>query len=157
MSALLVTIADALTAELNAHDFGVQFKAERSYADWDELLEELDTLRVDVVPVGYGDADLESRGTLHYLPAVDIGVRRHFGSGDEQENDGRIDQAQIDALVLLVEQIHAFFTKQRPDDTVEAIWKQGKVNVTFNRQMLRDHRQFMGIVRFTFDAYQALA
>jgi len=159
--AVLVKVADGVTAEINAAleagEFeGLQFTAERSYADWkDDELEDLDCLHVDVVPVRYDNTDLDSRGSVGYVCSVDIGVRKKFGQGDNSQS-GRIRKEEVDRLVLLVEQLHEHFCKDLLSTFEDATWRDTKIPTTFSRRHLRDARLFLGVIRVSFDVSKSL-
>ena len=152
----LYEIADWMASVISNHDFGLTLEVERSYADWDDLLTEMDEIHVDVVPVGYPSSELDTRGAIADQNTIDIGIRKHFSLGDTQTNDGRIAIEEIDALVKLLRQIKKLLIKKRAVDDSEAIWKATAVTITFDRKMLRDHQQFLGIIRFTLDVYDEL-
>ena len=59
MAAVVVDVADAVTAELNATSWSQNFEATRSYADWTDKLEDFNKLVVDVVPTQRGYAETE--------------------------------------------------------------------------------------------------
>ena len=105
MTAKIVQLADAVTAALAEAEFTVQFVPERSYADWTMQLEDTDALHVDVVIVGHEATELDDRGDISYVDAIDIGIRYKFGP-EAREPDGRLRNADVDALVALVEEIH---------------------------------------------------
>lgn len=172
--AVLVSVAKAITKELDAAfiagTFGAQYReqrAKRSYADWDEALEDLDTLHVDVVPVGPGNPKLVmlTRSAWEYVVSVQIGVRKRFGHTDQDSTTGRILAEEIDALILLLEKIGKYFmpsqttqTGRRLADMPEAVWmpevgereRGTEFQTSFDREMLRNNRQYIGIVRLTY-------
>jgi hypothetical protein len=151
MSAVLVEVADAITEQLNAAGLTPEFEAERSWADWDEKLEDSDELHVDVVGIA-ADVEIEDRTTLKYTCTVHIGVRKRFKVPDQDQSTGRIDKAEVDALVLLVQQIGELFAAPsasggRLTEFDVAVWEEFKPGMWFNRKLLRENRQFTGIVR----------
>lgn len=152
--AVLTTIADAITAELAAavrdgKFEGMQFTPERSYADWDDDLKDLDCLRVDVVPVGHEDASRETRGSLKYDCSIDIGVREKFGA-EARDKHGRIQVERVDRLALLIEEIHEFFISRRLTGLEAAVWVETKIVSSYDREKLRDLGLFVGFVRVTY-------
>jgi hypothetical protein len=145
-----LSVADAIVSLLNSHTFGVEFQAERNYADWDETLEEMDTLHVDVVPAGYKRAELVDRATTGFLCLVNIAVRKRFDL-NEQLDDNRIDQDAIDDLVTLSEAIHSALATRRLDTpNYDPIWQETEMSLQFDRKALREHRQFTAILRVGF-------
>ncbi|WP_425618033.1 hypothetical protein NA78x_001726 [Anatilimnocola sp. NA78] len=167
--AVLVKVADGVTAQLAAalEDGwfeGLQFTPERSYADWlDDELEDLDCLKVDVVPVAYDETDLEGRGSCGYLVSVDIGVRLKFGLRDQVQGN-RIRLAEVDRLILFVQELHEYFIKagdgtgigRRLESFPGATWRESRIRTTFSRRHLRDKRMFLGVIRGFWDVSKEL-
>jgi hypothetical protein len=158
--AVLVRVADAIAAELaTAQQAGAfvdleSFVPERSYADWESDVEALNGLHVDVVPTAYEGNELGSRGAIHYLCSVDVGVRRWFSRVQSETATGRIKTSEIDRLVLFVQELNEFFLSRgvgrRLATYEEAVWRQTKIRATYSRKHLRDHRMFLGILRPTY-------
>lgn len=166
MSAVLITLADAIASEINAAEWdGLAVAAERNYADWELELRTLGELHVDVVPVEYSETELDGRGSVGYACAVDIGVRKKFGQPD-LEKCGRIDLAEIDRLVLFVQELHEFFIKadstdgttigRRLQDYTDASWRETTIRSTYSAKHLREMQMFLGIVRVTYDVSKTL-
>lgn len=160
-NAILVQIADSVTAEMNTalaetpSAFpGLEFVAERSYADFeDEELEDIDCLKVDVIPVTYEEgSDLDARESVDFLCPIDIAVRKKFGPCEEAQN-GRIDQAEFDRLVLFMQQIYLRFCKFT---TTIATWNKTVMTVCWSRSHMRKHRMFLGVIRVTFECSEVL-
>lgn len=156
-SAVLVQVAEAVAAELREHDFGVTFDAiERNWADFEVELEELNTLRCDVVGV-LPEVDFDTRESLNYVCPVDIVIRKRFGQAD-QTDCGRIEIAEIDRLVLLVEQINELFCDpdgKRLATFDSATWKATDIRACASRDHLKK-RMFLGVIRVTYDTHKAL-
>jgi hypothetical protein len=150
MTAKIVQLADAVTAALAEAEFSVEFVPERSYADWTMQLEDSDTLHVDVVIVGHEASELDDRGDIAYVDAIDIGVRYKFGP-EAREPDGRLRNADVDGLVALVEEIHESLAAERLDQFEDAIWRDASIRATYVRQHLREWGQFTAILRISFD------
>ena len=157
MSAVLVDVATAITAELAAASLGQTFVPARSYADWDEQLEDAGTLHVDVVPVNYDESALDSRESIGYVVSCDVGIRKRFGTDDQEVSTGRIELAEIDDLVLLVEAIHEFFIERRLAGYESAVWRETKIRSAYIRKHLREYRQFTGMIRVSYDVSKAIA
>ena len=80
MAAVDLEIADAVVTALEAATLSKSIDPIRSYAEWDEALEEFDELHVDVVPLQTGPTtELDDRGSVEYACEIDIGVRYRFG------------------------------------------------------------------------------
>ena len=152
--AVMIETADAIVAAMIDAPAATweltDLQPERSYADWDEKLEDLDELRIDVVPSGI-ESQLEHRGQLAYRVSTDIGVRQRFGQVSQDINTGRIQLATVDRLALLTEQIHEYFTTDRLTDYLAAVWISTEYRVPFLREHLRELRQFTAIIRIVHD------
>jgi hypothetical protein len=164
MPAVLVTLADAIAAELNAATWeGVTFKAVRSYADWELELKQLGELHVDVVPAEYPNTDLDSRGSVGYGLSLDIGIRKRFEQSD-LEKCGAVVLAELDRLVLLVEEFHEFFIAPGNDTTIgrrlqdypEASWRETAIRAAASAKHLREMQMFLGVIRVTYDVSKSL-
>lgn len=159
MAAVDIEIAEAVQAALAAGiSFGgVDLPAVRSYAEWDEAIEDLDTLHVDVVPLQTGPGvSLDDRGSVEYTCEIDVGVRYRFGTTDQDSVTGRVDVDKVDALKLLVQTIAEFFMIDRLSDTNTASWQETEIKLSWSRKHLRQMRQFFGFVRLTFLATRTL-
>lgn len=142
-ASVLTRVADCVTSLLNAFDFGLTFTAVRSYPDFDEQLDELDALKVDVVPVSHEKVEDQTRDSLTYLCTVDIGIRQRPVTSDD-----------IDRLILLEEQITQMLDGEKRlvsgdlDATLDSI----KVRASYSREFLRQHGQFFSLMRATYYA-----
>jgi len=95
--AVIIDIADAIVADLNAQTFGLPFTAARYYLPKFQL-EDMDTLHVSVVPKEVEIIPAEgTRGAPQYDYLVDVGIQKRFDADD--------DNADIDPLADLVEEI----------------------------------------------------
>lgn len=153
-----VAVAKAVTAYLAAAELSQEFTPERSYADWHLELKDSDTLHVDVVIVSTKiKTELAARSTkIVYRVPVDIAVRKRFGRDVEDEDTGRIPVEEVDALKLLVQEIHEALTQQRLADFPAGVWQNTEIVVNPAHALLLKMRQFVGIVRVTFRAEHAL-
>ena len=162
-SAIEVSIANAVVVDLATANLSQSFTPVRSYADWVQPLEHDDTLKertlyVDVVPVATGlEIEAASQATLAYTCPIDIAVRYKFGQDTMNNDTGRIELAEIDKLMLLVQEIHEHFTLERMQSFDAASWSGTKRLVAPHKPHLREFRQFTGIVRVTFNAHQKVA
>lgn len=154
--AVLVSVADAVASALNDPDsgFSQEFEAIRSYADWEDALDDKDSdrLLVDVVPVGILEVELETRGSLIYSPDIDVLVRQRLGP-EKRNAGGKFRKEEIDALVYLVQELHEFFCIDRLPDFKDAAWdaeKGTRILAIYKRTHLRQHHQFTGHIRVPF-------
>lgn len=163
--AVVVAVAKAVTAQIAAATLSQKFTPERSYADWDFKLEAMDLLalqdadklHVDVVGHTMQQAsELATRGSLRYTVPIDIAVRRKFGQDKQNDDTGRIAIEEIDALMLLTQELFVMFTKVRLADFQYAIWDNDKggtnIVVAPDVKHLRELRQFTAIIRIFFRA-----
>ena len=152
---VLFAVAEAVADELNAFAWGISFTAGSNWGDFDLKLDDADTgLRVDVVPAGHEEADLETRGSLRYRTKADVVLRYRFQPADNLAS-GRIDPAKIEALALLAERFVEFL--ESPDHrrliayvNNEAAFASLKVKTLAPRNYLRDHRQFLAILQVSY-------
>jgi hypothetical protein len=159
-SAELVKVADAITAELAVAQQGGRFvdleafTPQRSWADWKEDLDELDSLRVDVVGLSYDECELDTRKSVSYTCTTHVGVRRWFPNSQVQTG-GRINREKIDRLVYFIQELNEFFCDEagrRLATYPDAVWQATKILTTFNRKYLRDKRMFFGLLKVTYEA-----
>ena len=156
MSSVLITLADAVVAELNAaappaeppevppdpplsYALSMPFTAVRYYQPSFDL-KEMKTLRVSVVPKGVEVAqEARGKGTFNYK--VDIGVQKKL----EAET-----LAEIDPLMQLVEEIAELFRGKRLSSFPAAIWVKTEHAPVFAPDHLQELRQFTSVMTLTF-------
>src|SRR5262245_38503360 len=155
----LIKVADGIVAELKAAQVAGQFigvasfTPERSYADWADELDTMDDLRVDGVPIGYDEVELETPVSVAYLCRSHIGVRFKFPRSESEGANNRIKKATIDRLVLFVQEIDSLLRKEqhrRLTSFQDASWQEGKIVSTYSRAYLRDKRMFFGLLRVSY-------
>lgn len=146
MASASVQVAEAVKKTLNAAQLTPAFEAKRNYADWDEKLEDLDTIHVDVMPAGFYKAELETRATTVFGCLIWIVVRKRF-TDQEQLDDNTIDPDKIDEMVALCEAIHLLLAAERLATFDDAAWDETMVKTEFDRKHLREHGQFTGVLR----------
>ena len=154
MPAVSVSIAEAVKDYLA--DAIPSITPERSYADWELPLED-DALHVDVVAVTTQQKitpETRAKKVRYDIP-IHIAVRKRFTT-EQKDSVGRVQVAEVDALVLLVEQIHEQFTQERLTDFEDGVWKETKILVSPMTEHLRQAGQFTGIVEVLFQVYKQL-
>jgi hypothetical protein len=124
---------------------------ERSYADWELPLAAPTPLRIDVVPVASPRTELDARGDVKFLVPVDVVLRKKFERLEQSAATGRLTRDDIDSLVKLVLEIHAFFLARRLASFEAAIWDSTEILAASVPSHLRKQRQFTGVVRVTYD------
>ena len=162
---IAAAVAQAVVDKIQASALEHDFTPERSYADWELKLEnmdlldlrDIDKLHVDVVAhTTQQQQDVSARGMARFIQPVDIAVRRKFGQDKQKEDTGRIKIEEIDALVLLVQQLCLMFTQVLLDvtDYPGAVWdsENGGTSILYNpdQKTLREKRQFTGLIRIFF-------
>lgn len=165
--ALPIRIADAVVAELNAGIAAAAFQLtgwapERRYFDWDLEYGDLEGLAVNVVYLVSEEGnsrELVGAGYLGLKAAVDVVVRKRFGSADRLAADGRLRNDAVDPLVTLLEELQEYFIGRRlsgPLTSVpEANWEESPIKSWVNQGKLR-FGLFEGVVRIEFDAMKAI-
>ncbi|MCK6458217.1 MAG: hypothetical protein L6Q92_17020 [Phycisphaerae bacterium] len=136
MSAIL-DIADAVTSSLNAGPFDPPLNAERRYQPAFDLAD-LAALKVSVVPksVTISNATRESG---YFDCAIDIGVQKKIA-----------DDAEIDALVDLVEQIADHLRQKRLDSFPDAAFVSIANEPVFAPEHLDQQRVFTSVLTVTY-------
>ncbi|QKK08472.1 MAG: hypothetical protein HND58_09985 [Planctomycetota bacterium] len=133
----LIAIADAVTASLNAGSFGQPFNAERLYQPAFELADLAD-LKVSVVPKGVTIATA-SRDGSYFDCAVDVGIQKKIA-----------DDAEIDGLVDLAEEIADHLRMKRLDDEPEAVWLSIEHEPVVAAEHLEQQRALTSILTVTY-------
>jgi hypothetical protein len=158
----MVTIAEAVTSTINDATlteaselvrYGIE--AEDSFADWDDLLEDLGVLHIDVVPAS-DETMLAARGNTAHQVAVDVAVRKRFDACDQDPDTGRIKREKIKELVDLLEEIAEIFTGKRMADYENGRWQATMITAPYSRRHLRENRQYHGVARLTFISHKQL-
>jgi len=139
MSAI-ATIADAVASHINAGTFSQPVNAVRMYQPA-FTLEDLAELRVSVVPRTVGIA-AASRDSSTFECVVDVGVQRKLPA------EG--DQAEIDALLDLVEEIADHLRLKRLPDAPDAAWAGIAHEPVVSSESLEQHRVFTSVLSATY-------
>lgn len=150
--AVMVDVADAVLTDINADpegNFGEFFVARRSYGEWDDQLEEIDQLFVDVVPAKHplSEAADRSGAVLHHVD-VQIVVRRRLRRTAETK---RFRLSEVDGLLQLNENIFNYFIQHPLSDLATATWRESKLVTDYVRRHLRDFSQYTGISQVTYE------
>lgn len=136
----IAAIADAVAAHVNAGTFSQPVNAVRMYQPA-FTLEDLADLRVSVVPRTVGIA-AASRDSSTFECVVDVGVQRKLPA------EG--DQAEIDALLDLVEEIADHLRLKRLPDAPEAAWAGIAHEPVVSSESLEQHRVFTSVLSVTY-------
>lgn len=157
MTSALITTPDAVKDVINsATHWSQPLAAERSYADWDLELTD-NALHCDVVLAGAQIADeLADRESVDVTVPVHIAIRKKFEQDQLVESTGRVLVTEIDDLVQVVDDLHLFFATDRFDEFPDVVWQETRLVSAFSREMLRTHRQFVGVLELLFTANQSI-
>jgi hypothetical protein len=136
---VIIDIADAVVASLNAGSFSIPFTAQRQYRPVLDL-PQLQALHVTVVP---RDVTIASAGRdrNQHDCRIDIAVQKKI----DQERP-----AEIDPLMALVEQIADHFRLRRPEGFAEAVWVRTENVPIYSVEHLEQHRVFTSVLTLTF-------
>ena len=137
--ATITDIADAVVTELNGHTFSQTLAAVRYYRPVFDL-GEMSVLHVSVVPKGVTTTRADRSGCQEDF-AIDIAVQQKLDSGDN---------AELDALMALVQEIADFFRLRRLVEYPDAMWI-GTENVpVYAPDHLEEFRQFTSVLTLTY-------
>lgn len=136
---VITDVADAVVAELNAATFSQSFTAKRHYQPRYELAD-LQTLHVTVIPSGL-TTQLLGRGQSQREVAIDIAVQKKL---DQEQN------ADVDPLMALAEEIAEHFRGRRLTDFPNAIWSKTEHRAIYATEHLQQYRQFTSVMTLTF-------
>lgn len=139
---VIVAIADAVTAEINAGSVlpaGVQ--AERHYIPTFEL-KDMDTLHVSVVPRGVAIQPMGRTYCQHDVQ-VDVGIQQRFGDGE---------QIEVDALMHQVEQISDLLGGKRLSQLPGVAWLRSQNDPIYVPEHMDQLRQFTSVLTLTYRA-----
>jgi len=125
--------------QLNAGTFSQAFTAQRSFLPVFEL-KDLKNVQVTVVPKGLV---IIPGGRAHnqHDYAIDVAVQRKLNVADN---------AEIDPLMTLVDEVADFFRLKRLDNYPGAIWLKTENEPVYSQEHLDQLRQFTGLLTFTF-------
>ena len=142
MPAAIVQLADAVVADLNAASFSQPFTAQRSYLPrW--KLEELATIRVTVVPkddVG----ERASRAQWQEDYQLDVAIQQRLGANET---------AQMDALVLLGQELADYFKSRNPAGDLATLVAVAFAPL-FDPDHLEKHKTLTTVLNLTFRGWR---
>jgi hypothetical protein len=136
----IAAIADAVAAHINAGTYSRPVSAVRMYQPA-FTLEDLKDLRVSVVPRTVGIA-AASRDSSVFECVVDVGVQQKLPPENEQ--------AEIDALLGLAEEIADRLRLTRLPDAPEAAWAGIAHEPVVASESLEQHRVFTSVLSVTY-------
>ena len=136
---LITQVAEAVIAELNGATFSQPFTAVRSFLPRSDLAE-LKTLKVTVVPSGL-TVVTASRGQSQQDVAIDVAVQQKLSG----ENN-----ADLDPLLALAEEMAAHFRGQRLTQFPNAIWVKTEFKTIYAPDHIDQLRTFTSVLTLTF-------
>jgi hypothetical protein len=137
--AVITDIADAVVAELNGGGFSLPFTAARHYRPLFDL-KDMQALHVTVVPKGVTIERLD-RSRNQEDVQIDVAVQKKFSTGDN---------AELDALMALVEEIADFFRLRRLAACPAAVWVKTENVPVYAPEHMDELRQFTSVLTLTF-------
>lgn len=142
MAATIVTLADAVVAQLNAAAFSQPVAAVRHYLPRFEL-SEMNTLKVSVVPKSVTTLSLDrNRDRFEYR--LDVAVQKKTD----------VTLPVLDALVALVEEIADHLRTQRLTAFPEARCSGVETNPVYAPEHLDEFRQFTSVLTATYSLWR---
>lgn len=150
-------VSEALRDELAMGEFSQDFEPSETF-DATLLLEDMDTLHVDVVPVG-SDPDWESRGWVAWDNVLHVAIRKRFGEDDQDAATGAVRNRHIHELLLLEQEILMYlFSKAKTLRGYSAAQMnlRPEVQEKWDPDGIRNHRQFTSIIRLSYKTELAI-
>jgi len=142
---MIVAIADAVVDRLNAGSYSMPVTAVRHHQPTFEFAE-LESLRVSVVPRSLTITGA-SRRQSQYDALIDIGVQKRLAPAPGSAGD---EDAEIDALLDLVEELADHLRFERLPTVPEAVWVGVAQEPVVAAEHLEQHRQFTSILTVTY-------
>lgn len=139
MASMLIQIADAVVAGVNAATLSMPVTAKREYQPLFEL-EDMQNLHVTAVPKSV-DVSRASRSQAVYDYKIDVAVQRKFAEDSA---------AEIDPLMQLVEEIADAFRFKALPGLPGAIWVKTEHPAIYAPEHMSELRQFTSVLTFTF-------
>ena len=145
---VIMDIADALADALNdeGNDFSLEFTAACAYQALLELPDMKD-LHVTVVPKGVAMSPAD-RSRVQHEVQVDIAVQKKLGPASDQEEYD--EQAELDGLMGLVEEIGDFLKFRRLGSQPAAAWVKTDNDPIYSQDHLERLRQFTSVLTVTY-------
>jgi hypothetical protein len=137
--AVITQIADAVVEALNAGTFSWTFTARRDYLPIYEL-EDVKDLRVTVVPKGVA-IQSSGRNSNQHDVEIDVAVQKKLA---------KVEAAEIDPLIALVEEIADHFRFKRLISYTSAVWIKTENEPVYAPEHLDQFRVFTSILTLTF-------
>jgi hypothetical protein len=142
--AVVVEIADSVVAALNAAHLSQSFEAKRYYLPEFEL-KDMDTLHISVVPAEL-DEEIADRSRDRAEYKIHVAVQKRVAKSDPPG----LDQAAIDGLMTLVQEIDDLFRHKPLFAYTQASWVKTENKPIYDPKHLKESSQFTSLLAFTF-------
>jgi ribosomal protein L31E len=141
---MIVQIADAVTAALSAATLSQPFSAVRYYLPEFDL-KEMKDLHISVVPAEL-DEEIADRGRDRAEYKIHVAVQKRVAKPDSSG----LDNAAIDVLMQLVQEIDDLFRHKPLSGFEQALWAKTENKPIYDPKHLQEHQQFTSLLAFTF-------
>jgi len=141
MTALAVTLAEAVLDAVNDADLSLEFTATRAYVP--KFDQSVDGIQIKVVPAS-DPREPGTAGTDECATVVHVGVFKRLGDDVADELD------EIDALLAFCEEIRAVLNRSRPADGVDAVCSLIVQEPIVDQKTLDESRAFLSVLACTF-------
>lgn len=156
MASVVAQIADAVLGVVRTLDLGVEFLADRTYAEDTTELGTIEAVYVEVVTPATPLLELDTRGSVRYTVDVPILIRKRITGADRDGQTGRVSVEVLDPLLDVVERVAEAMI---PDAfaALDAEWQQTDIEESYDRDFLRETGEFLATILVRFTARKALA
>ena len=137
----IVTLADALLADINATAFSQSFTARRTYLPIAEL-ETQGVLSVTMLPRG-DDITLTDRNATQHDMTFDVAVQKKLAN---------VSNRDIDPLVYLTQQLLDYFWFNKLPNNTTLVTE--SVSILYYSDHLQQLRQFTSVISLTFRGWR---
>ncbi len=142
--AVVIDIADAVTAMLNAAELSQPFTAVRHYLPEFDL-KEMDQLHVSVVPAEL-DEEMSDRSRDRAEYKIHVAVQKRV----VRQSPPGLDNAAIDGLMTLVQEIDDLLRHKPLPGYPQAHWIKTENKPIYDPKHLKEHGQFTSLLAFTY-------
>lgn len=158
MASTIAQVADGVVALLKTLDLPFAAEINRGYGDIDEQLEERDKPQIDVIANAVPDLELATRGAWGYRIDIHTVLRVRLSALERSKVDGRLDNALIDPLVAIVEDMAELLIPKRLAslEPLDVKWFTTTIEAAYISEHLRQYGQFTGHVRTQFMVEKAI-
>ena len=137
----IVQLADAVVADLAAHQFSQAFTPTRAYVPTIDL-QEVKDLVVTVVPNARSETPV-SRADDQVDYTIEVGVQKKI-SGDVNTS------GEVDVLLALVLEIAAFLNRHRLTEAADMTWVGTENDPVYYPEHLLNLRQFTSVLKVSY-------